>query len=337
MTMRIYTSSDASAPVLEGVVGGAYSSGWAAGSLLELLRQVLVVGYGSKTAAGWTLAFTGTSKGVFTQGAGCGFSMRVLDDGSLTAGAREASFYGGEVFTDVDTAAAIFPTAAQQSTGLKFRKSDTADSTVRPWICFADNKTFYLFSVPQYPSGTIYYAGMSFGNFHSFVSNDAYNCVAIGRVTSATSDTATNETLDLVMTGSFLVTKNVGHYVARGYAQAGASLQFPKWASMGVLTNNNGVSMGNVSTSNPFPNPSDSTLILTRVYVIDADTAPTGCIRGFLRGFYCPGQTGSTIPLGQTFAGTGNLSGRTFQLLGLRTGGSANGRFTMETSDTWDS
>src|SRR5262249_23581766 len=134
MTMRIYKSTDASAPTLQGIVGGAYSSGWADGSLLQLLRKVLVTGYGSKTAAGWWQTFQGTSEGVFQQGAGCSFYLHVLDDGSMTAGAREANMYGSENQTAISTSTAKFPTTSQVTNGILFRKSDTADTTVRQWI-----------------------------------------------------------------------------------------------------------------------------------------------------------------------------------------------------------
>jgi hypothetical protein len=45
MTVRIYRSTDGSAPVLTGQ----------AGKLTDLLDAILVNGYGSKTAAGWTI------------------------------------------------------------------------------------------------------------------------------------------------------------------------------------------------------------------------------------------------------------------------------------------
>jgi hypothetical protein len=326
----IYKSTDASAPTLAGVVGGAYSSGWAAGSLLELLRQILVVGYGSKAAAGWSLAYHGTSEGVFQQGAGCGFYLHMLDDGSATAGAKEASFNGGESYTAYNTGTALFPTSAQNSGKLYMRKSDTADSTVRPWICFADAKTFYLFTVPQHGSGTEYYAGMGFGDFATYYSGDAYNCIAIGRTTSASTDTLTNDNLDLT---SVFATISNGHYVARGYAQAGASVAVGKTGGA-ALTNQGGTQALAAATGMPFPNPTDGKFYLGRCYIQDGTTIPSTSLRGYLRGFWIPMHNSSILPMEYTFTGSGSIAGRSFRTLGLRTG--SNGRYVMETSDTWD-
>jgi hypothetical protein len=57
MTVRVYKSSDASAPVLTGAVG----------SLVALLDACLVNGYGALAAAGWTKAFTAANKGAYKQ------------------------------------------------------------------------------------------------------------------------------------------------------------------------------------------------------------------------------------------------------------------------------
>lgn len=328
--MDVYTSLDASAPTLQGVVGGAYSSGWADGSLLNLLDKCLVTGYGSKSAAGWTRSFTGTSKGVFRQGSGCQFYMRVLDDGSLTAGAREAQFYGGETASDVDTLTNLFPTAAQQSTFLKMRKSDTADTTHRDWVIYADDKTFYLFTAPT----GAYYAAMMFGDFFSLKPGDTYNCMAIGRVTSASVDAATNETLDLCSFGSMSATTISGHYVCRAYSQVGTSV-LVDMRSGAFSQYTTTAAMGNQTTL-PFPNSPDGSFFLSRVWIIDTATQPVQHVRGYLRGFWGCQHTGSQVPLEYNFSGSGTLSGRTFKVLGGRTGNSPNGRYIMETSDTWD-
>ncbi len=336
MTMRVYKSTDASAPTLQGIVGGAYSSGWADGSLVQLLNQVLVNGYGSKTAAGWTLSFHGTSEGTFRQGGGCQFYLHVLDDGSLTAGAKEASFYGAEVMTALATGTGLFPTAAQQSTGLKIRKSDTASSQVRQWIMFADNKTWYLFVWAGGLAGdtqTIsYYSASAFGDFYSYVSGDAYNCMAIGRATSASTDTAPNDVTASINADT--TSALTGHYIARGYTQLGTAVQFQKIGNFISVTS----SVGDVAANGllPYPNPCDNKLWLSRVYITDPTTVPTNGVRGFLRGFWNSQAAGTALPMEYTLNGSGGLSGRTFKVLGLRTSGSSSGRFVMETSDTWD-
>lgn len=332
MTMRIYKSTDASAPTLQGIVGGALSgSDWADGSFLQLLRKVLVTGYGSKTAAGWTQSFAGTSEGAFKQGGGCGFYVNVTDDGTMTAGAREANMRGFETMTALHTGTGLFPTVAQITNGVLFRKSDTADTTQRQWIAFADNKTFYVFSWTG--NATAYYSGMMFGDIYSYVSGDAYNCMIIGRVTSAAADTVTNETLD-VQQPQATSTCN-GHYIARGYNQAGGAINISKNGQF-FTTNAAGSQGPGQVGSMPYPNASDGKLWLARAYVSDPTTAPTNSLRGFLRGFWIPQSAGVQLPFEYTINGSGGLSGRTFRVLGLRTGINANSRYCMETSDTWD-
>lgn len=320
MTVRIYTSQDTSAPTLSG----------SNGDLVNLLDKVLVAGYGSQTAAGWTKPYTAANRASFKQGAGCGFYIDVLDDGSLTGGAREAQFSGFEVMTAAATGTGEFPTAAQQATRLKFRKSETADAVTRQWICFADNKTFYLFASTG--NATVYYTGMGFGDFYTFKSADAYNCIAIGRVVTAAADTLTNENLDTV---SATLATTTGHYIARGYAQTGTSVQVGKTGF--TLASNAAAQIANPSGGGVvFPNPTDGAMYMSRLYLADTTTAPTVGYRGFLRGLWNPQHTGSSIPFEYVFSGIGSLSGRTFKTLGLRTGNSGAARYCLETSDTWD-
>lgn len=329
MTIRVYKSTDASAPTLQGIVGGAYSSGWADGSLLELLRKILVTGYGTKTAAGWSLAFSGTSEGVFKQGAGCGFYLHVLDDGSATAGAREASFNGGESYTAVSTGTGLFPSSGQNGGKLYFRKSDTADTTQRQWVCYADNKTVYLFASPT----GAYYSGMLFGDFVSFFSGDAYNCIAVGRTISAAADNTTNEHYDDLSVN--VNTSLTGHYTARTYSQGGSSINSTKMNNTLTYLGSSPGKWGSGGNM-PFPNPADSKFWLGRIYVGDASgSSPTNVLRGYLRGLWASQHVSSNTPMEYSFAGTDGLVGRTFRILGLP-GGTTATRTVVETSDTWD-
>lgn len=72
MTVTAYFSTDASAPTLTGTTG----------SLVALLDAILVNGYGAKAAAGWSIAYTGTSKRDYKQGTGSnGYYLDVDDSG----------------------------------------------------------------------------------------------------------------------------------------------------------------------------------------------------------------------------------------------------------------
>lgn len=329
MTMLIYQSTDASAPTLQGIVGGTYSSGWADGSLVELLRKCLVVGYGSKAAAGWTLSYTATSRGAFRQGGGCQFYLDVLDDGSLTAGAREAQFSGFEVMTASATGTGEFPTSTQQATRLKHRKSDTADTVQRPWLLMADNKTFMLFTWTV-PTST-QYAASYFGDFFSIKPGDAYNCIAIGRTASAAVDNLENN-LPSVGGQAAVLGARTGHYIPRGYSQVGTALNVGKVGAFFQSQGGTALVMGG-ATGLAFPNPTDLGFWLSRCYIIDPTTVPLASVRGYLRGLWAAQHTYNTVAVETNFAGVGTLAGRTFKGLGL-VGGSF--LFTVETSDTWD-
>jgi len=335
--MVVYKSTDASAPTLQGIVGGAVSShNWADGSLLQVLRKCLVTGYGSgaqASGAGWTQPYEGTSKGVFKQGAGCGFYLRVLDDGSATAGAKEGIIRGFETMSDVDTGLQAFPTTGQQATGLFVRKSDTADTTTRPWIVFADSKTFYMF-VQTGLVATVYTAGWMFGDFHSLRSGDAYNCAIIARASSSSIDTPANDKLDILGAQSGALSAQTANYIARGYNQQGGSVNCGKQGGMFLAPASTTQPVGGSSTGLIFPNPTDGLFYVSRVYITDASTNPSTSLRGWLRGFYSSQHDGSKVPFDFTMSGTGTLAGKTLWILGSQSGNS--GRYCMESSDTWD-
>jgi hypothetical protein len=335
MGVVVYKSTDASAPTLQGIVGGAYSSGWTDGSFLQLLRKVLVTGYGSgaqAAGAGWTQSFQGTSEGVFKQGAGCGFYLHVLDDGSMTAGAKEANMYGAEVMSAISTGTGKFPTAAQKANGILMRKSDTADTTTRWWMIIADASTFYIFVNPG--ASTSYLAAFMFGNFHTLRASDAYNCMIMGRITSASTDTVTNETVDTLDSSSAIFGVLNGHYIARGYNQQGTSVNVGKTGSLFSFTASSNYA-GAYGLN--FPNPTDALMYFNRIYITDSVTAPINSIRGYLRGMYAMQHVGNSVPFDYTILGTGTLIGKTLRVLGERTGINLLARYTMEVSDTWDS
>lgn len=177
MTVRVYRSTDASAPVLSGQ----------AGALTALLYACLVTGYGALAAAGWAREFTATNKAVFRAASGNRMRLRV-DDTSTT----EARVIGYEVMTDADTGTGPFPTNGQVSGGLYLRKSDSADSTARPWVVIADEKRFYFLNNSAgsdwyvAPTGAQMGGHFFFGEIASYKSGDAYNTLIMGSEASGT-------------------------------------------------------------------------------------------------------------------------------------------------------
>lgn len=121
-------SSDAGAPTLTGQVGAG----------ITFLDKVLVgtagIAYGTTPSLGWTKEFSATNIAVYRNdpafGSGC--YLRVDD-----TDARDMKCTVYKSMSDANTGSN--PTREQYVT-----KSNTADSTARPWCINGDNLTFYL-------------------------------------------------------------------------------------------------------------------------------------------------------------------------------------------------
>lgn len=318
MPVTVYKSTDASAPVLNGV----------AGSLITVLDAVLVNGYGAKAAAGWTKPFSGANQAAYrtiTSGTGIGIYLQVTDTAPNTP--REARLRGFETMSSVTVGLGAYPTTVQFPNGLLLRKSVSADATARPWIIIADGRTVYIFVLSgDYGVG---YAALAFGEFFSLKSGDAYRAFIIGKTVEQIAGTptslASNENLMLL---SALTTTTVGHYVARSFSEAFQSA---------VLIGKHGNaahSASNLEGVAVYPNPVDGGLYLANVWLHET-VSSVSVLRGRLRGFwhYChPPGTGPHD--GDTWSGTGPLAGKTFIAITPAPDGSST--YVMETSDTWE-
>lgn len=314
----IYKSTDGSAPALSGT----------AGSLVALLDAILVNGYGSKAAAGWGKAFTGTNKAAYRPASGARLYVRVQDDAPGAGGARDARCVGYEVMTDVDTGTGLFPTAAQAANGVFCRKSTTADSTARVWVCFADAVTFYLF-VATGDRATQYHQ-LFFGEFYSLVTSDAYRCFISGNTTETASATNANPS-DRLDTDQSAISGTSGFYIARGHTGTGGAVAAGRVGNRSFNAN-----ATYLNGTLPYTNPADGGLYLSPVWIFDPVTAPTLGIRGRLRGLWHFCHVSTSVADGDTVTGTGDLAGKTLYFLkhGCSGGGALATVFTMETSAT---
>lgn len=135
MTVNVYSSFDAGAPVLTGE----------AGSLIAVLDACLVAGYGSKAAAGWTKPFVGTNIAVFRPGAGEQSYYQIKDDGvDGTNGTKNATVYIYETMTDAVTGTGKTPASYTANHYIHLPKSTTQDATQREWKVYASNKACYV-------------------------------------------------------------------------------------------------------------------------------------------------------------------------------------------------
>lgn len=305
MSWRIYRSTDSGAPVLTGQVGSA----------ITLLDAVLVNGYGSKPAAGWSKAFTGTNKAAYRSGAlaEARHYIRVHDAGALGVGAREALVRGYMAMTDVDTGTDPFPSVAQATDGQSLGKSQTLDATARPWVIAADHRTFIVLVMVGY--WQLHY----FGEIQSFTPGDAYHAAIIAPNANSTPDGFTaNPFAYLSFPGAADVTYPTitGHFLARGYTQTGTAVPAGKIGASTLIRpypiNADGFSNDGWGWL-PRVNPADGA-----VYLVDFLMGETSwAIRGRLRGLYAMGHRGSLWTSGETFPGAGAFVGKSFEVFWL--------------------
>lgn len=325
MTVRIYQSSDASAPVLTGT----------AGSLITVLDACLVDGYGTKTAAGWTKPYSGTNIAVYrmsTAGGSSGCYMRVDDTGTLTD-ARDARVYGYKTMSDINTGTAQFPTTATeiQVGGAPWKKSSTANATARPWVIIADERLLYFFS---YANSTTLYASTTnnsaacFGDLISFLAGDTNQCILIGQQFTASID-GERQAMGRVYAN---YAADQPMWLARDYTgitQAKKAVLYPRCPA-GLTGVSDGLTLG-YSQSGAFPDPVTGGINLWSIAVREA----TATNRGLMPGFYWP--FGGTLvgTDGDTFAGTGNQAGRNFILLPVQNYGGTGGRAAFQYDGDW--
>ncbi|WP_332772046.1 hypothetical protein [Phenylobacterium sp.] len=361
MTVRLYRSTDTSAPSLTGV----------AGTLTSLLDAILVNGYGSQTAAGWTIAYTGTNKRVYTMASGgTGYSIYVDDSAPGTGGGREARVSGWTTPTGLGAGSGQFPTPAQMaapSGALVIRKSATADATARAWTVVADGHTFYLFSeTGDFTSPFCAYPFM-FGDFFTYGSTDANNCMIIGRTLENNANAGVaagfSQASMVDAFGSIAYCNSTGlsntlpgHFIASNYTGVGGSVPAGKHVDiakmggqqagalgpmqMGFLgiwtTGSQGTGTSWTSEFN-YPNSPDSGLYVSPVWIHH-----NGFVRGYLKGLWAPLQN-HPIAHNDTYSGTGVMSGKSLlaqDIIGLSNCWNSGpivgaAQVHIETSDTW--
>lgn len=320
MTVRLYRSTDASAPTLTGQ----------AGSLTTLLDAVLVNGYGSSTAAGWTIAHTGTNQRVYRNSAALGTGMYLYVNDAAPTTAREARMTGFEAATGLGTGTGQFPSSNQFISGsyVVCRKSATADATARVWTILADETVFYLFA---YTGDSTASQPFYFGDVYSYKTGDAYRCHIAGRYVENTASTGSTAEYQTQAQGAttFETSGSAGQYLARSFTGVGGSVPITNYGVVGTSSSSSQSVGSYVSGIYTYPNATDGALLLSPQYVVHNRT-----FRGYRKGLWVPLQSRPGAN-GDTFSGSsaGGLNGKTFLLVDV--GSSSTGQLALETSDTW--
>lgn len=311
MTVTVLTEASAGAPSLTGQ----------AGSLISVLDYCLV------TTLGWTKPYSsGTTIASYRQPAGSNqFYLRVDDTG--TTGARVRGFETMSSHTPgSDTGG--FPLDAQQSGGAYLYKSSTANSTARPWTFVSDGKCFHLFlavdtGTGARTSGTWYH--YFFGDIYSYKSGDVYNTLLVADMgATASVGTAAGN----LFSSHYGYVTSTGVWAPRAHTQIGSAIVASKFFDAAGFADITAANTMGTSQGLAYPAPIDGGLHLSKVWV-----GETAGRRGVLPGLWAllHVDSGSIVNL-DTFSGSGDLSGKSFQY--LRLGGGA-ARLAIETSNTW--
>lgn len=294
----IYKSTDTSAPSLDGQ----------AGSLVTVLDAILVNGYGSKTAAGWTIAFTTTNKRSYKQGSPSAgvpptqYYLDVDDTGPGAGTTSEARMRGYETMSAIATGTNPFPPAG---TNVALRKKSASTAGAIAWICIADETTFYFFSLTGDTATT--YMTFAFGEFYSYVSGDTYKNIIMARTENNSSGTGSgvNAITQITAVNTFAALSQT-NYAARDYA----GLNIGSGLAKNPLMPSAGTYMG--SAKMPYPNAADGALLMSPIGVFTGAAAATLSLHGELRGFFYAAHANTNFTNLDTFSGSGALAGRTF-------------------------
>lgn len=312
MPVRTYKSTDASAPVLTGETG----------KLNDLLQAILVDGYGAITAAGWTREFndTGSKTMVWRPAAGPQHYLQSQDNGPGGATYREARWRGYETMSAYNTGSGPFPTSGQKTAGAICRKSNTLDTTARPWVCYADGATLNLIiaSGDNGPAPYLYY----FGKFNSWRASDAYaSVIGANLVENDNNNYAGYNAQMWLMTST---NNSISCYAARSYTSAGSSVPLTLATNQDLVALNASYIIG--ASGATYPNPVDGGILLAPLYVRES-----ALVRGTLRGLWNPGHAKPLLS-NDTFSAVDGATTRDYEAQSI----GQYGQVFVETSDTWD-
>lgn len=297
MPATFYRSTDSGAPVLAGNT---------AGTLINVLDKILVTGYGSQPAAGWTKPFIGTDVAVFRNGATANAQryLRVSEPSGLYASVR-----GYADMTDANTGSTPFPSTAQRTADLYWHKTGSATADPRQWWAIADARSLLL--LIRYGTTPVW-VGYYFGDGLSYVASDAGFSVIIGGTSTSyqfqssigTIVSEFNSVSDTSITGLYIGGQPTGAGSIPGVILAGPGRLGCSWPSATVTATTGKFGYPNIDGSIPL---NESIVAHPTNY-----TSPVMTMRGRLRFVYDVPLAIGALNEGDTFSGTGALNGKRF-------------------------
>ena len=326
MSVTTYRSTDAGAPVINGTPGNGLPN------LLTTCLSGTGTAYGSLPKKGWTLLFTGTNKCVLRTVDGVGF-LRVVHDGSVTGGFREALVRGAEGATDVDTLVDPFPTVAEVAdNSCVWRTSDTLDTTARAWELTADENWLSL----SVQFGTTAADTYVFGRYSPTRSANSWPYVINTR-------NGANSSVDASGASAMAVASVGGVSSVKAYAMRTVDGVAKSPRALFVTESAPGVGAAGLPGQSGPQIPNNDGLIFMsppQLWVNGNSGATLGNPQsaGFFPSLWSPLHNFSTAAgrgafYGDTFSAAGYDPSAQFVLRGPR--GDANGKWIIETTDTW--
>jgi hypothetical protein len=237
--------------------------------------------------------------------------LQIIDNAATAGTGKEAQLYGAEVMgADQTNILGRFPTTTQAASGLCFRKSTTADSTVREWTVFGDEKTFTI--INNSGDGTPW-LGMSFGYFISVKAGDEYNTYIAGTSVFNTGSSLVNGFHGMAWLANAVA--HGGLYICRSFTQAGTAVSssLSGSANAASMTGAAPVLSGSSQTFITAPNPSDNGYYIQPLFLQDGTV---GQLRGRVPGWYSSLQ-GVTLSNYDTITNVVGLSGKTLTALSV--------------------
>lgn len=298
--------------LIAGATPAALNGEWRATSVTTNTVEFATEGVTDQTAtgsitikiapAGWDKAFSGADIAAYrpTDPASSRMYLRVNDTATTTC-----QVVGYETMSSVDVGAALFPTAAQKTTGLWWQKSNTADTAARPWFVVSDGALFYYGKAYFSSMPTVFDIGV-FGDFLSVKSVDPFACALFGRGDSSVA---------APLAGTQFCTSESSFanlFTARSYSGLGASVQMSRASPMLVKTSS-AQNYSGKAYGTPYPNPADGGLYLSPLNLLEGQGDAPAAMRGVFPGYYCCPQiiADGTFGTGDPVVGVSTLPGRT--------------------------
>ena len=280
-------------------------------------------------AAGWQELFAGTLtnvlclKSTLPEATGC--VVRVGDTGTTSARLR-----GYESMTAASAGVGLFPTDAQLSGGVWWGKSDTANTTARPWRMWSNGRAVLMWISPSSAAanqvtGQLYV----FGDYVPYRSGDAYSCLLTGGTAFADVSASINTFTGCVGYGNGIASP-ASAFVARAPLGVGGSLNVRKLSASNSAAAYSGTAGYNANVF-VYPNVADNALRLAPLELYHPNYGLLGRVPGV---YHCAQTLGESFATGDEFLGEGVYAGKKF--VALRVGPLAGGTVFIDTTGEWE-